>query len=244
MSIFCDNCKHFKGDGEKCVDDITVGFSGIPLKECDSYEPMSKFKYNIGDILKHKDVDVVKYEVVEVGSDYVIVNPKISKADFKKLDRQVDNAMDKITELINEQELPLPPAFYVDYELTYFNYFYIHKDDLDNYEKVKTMVKIEELKEGDLLVYKGEYDEWYDKYIFYEVQSINKDETSEKYILTKVIIDDEAWAELKDQLDKAMSNLHDSFPSCANIRYNLIKEDTQLIYEYELEDYKKVTSND
>ena len=39
MVIYCENCKHFKGDGENCVDDITVGISGIPLIYCPGYEP-------------------------------------------------------------------------------------------------------------------------------------------------------------------------------------------------------------
>ncbi|MHC1568708.1 MAG: hypothetical protein ACXQTX_00215 [Candidatus Syntropharchaeia archaeon] len=39
MVIYCENCKHFKGDGENCVDDITIGISGIPLKYCPGYEP-------------------------------------------------------------------------------------------------------------------------------------------------------------------------------------------------------------
>jgi hypothetical protein len=37
----CETCKHFKGDAENCVDDITVAVSGIRVK-CDGWQNRMK----------------------------------------------------------------------------------------------------------------------------------------------------------------------------------------------------------
>lgn len=36
--IFCEECAHYKGDGEHCIDNLTIGISGIPLSECLGFE--------------------------------------------------------------------------------------------------------------------------------------------------------------------------------------------------------------
>jgi len=46
MVVYCENCKHYKGDGESCIDDLTIGMSGIPLKHCDGYEPVEEENSN------------------------------------------------------------------------------------------------------------------------------------------------------------------------------------------------------
>ena len=42
MTVYCQNCIHYKGDGEKCVDNNTIGIADIPLKDppngCPSYK--------------------------------------------------------------------------------------------------------------------------------------------------------------------------------------------------------------
>ena len=34
MVIYCQDCAHFKGDGENCIDYLTIAFKDIPLKHC------------------------------------------------------------------------------------------------------------------------------------------------------------------------------------------------------------------
>lgn len=36
--VKCENCKHFKGDGEHCIDDNTMAFEGIELTDCPTYK--------------------------------------------------------------------------------------------------------------------------------------------------------------------------------------------------------------
>ena len=57
MAVYCENCKHYKGDGEKCVDDLTIGMSGIPLKHCDGYESMGRKQASLFDYLEKKRAD-------------------------------------------------------------------------------------------------------------------------------------------------------------------------------------------
>jgi hypothetical protein len=41
--VFCENCKHYKGDGEHCVDSLTIAIAGVPLRNCDGFEPGGDF---------------------------------------------------------------------------------------------------------------------------------------------------------------------------------------------------------
>ncbi len=41
--VYCEDCEYFKGDGENCVDELTIGMSKIPIN-CDGFKKKTQKK--------------------------------------------------------------------------------------------------------------------------------------------------------------------------------------------------------